>query len=211
MDELDRLCGDTGPLLRHVDHILGAAGAPPGHPVWDSLRHVRLLTVDAVAAVTALRPAEVAAEAPDLRGRAARYAEVAASLPGPGEWSGDAADAYDAARQRVAAHLGGAADSLEKRLEASADLSDALVDWMWRSRSMVAGALAEVLTSAEAVTLATSGDTVPVPADAVAAAAAVAARVLRTVADVYDEVADLLAGTADLALVVPAPVRRRDA
>jgi hypothetical protein len=39
------------------------------------------------------------------------------------------------------------------------------------------------------------------------AAADVAARVLGTVVDVYDEAAELLASTTDLAVAVPAPGR----
>jgi hypothetical protein len=207
MDHLDRLCGDAAPLLGRVDELLSVAGAPPGHPVWDSLRRVRLLTVDAVGAVAALRPADVGADAPDLRGRAAGYVEAAAALPGPEGWSGEAADAYDAARRRLADHLSGDAQSLAERLEATADVTDALVDWMCRGRSAVARTLADVLGSGEAVTLSAADDTVPVPMTELVAAADVAARVLRTVVDIYDEAAELLASTTELTVAVSAPGR----
>jgi hypothetical protein len=207
MDHLDRLLGDAITLLRRVDEILTVAGAPAGHRLWDPLRRVRLLTVDAVGAVAALRPADFAAEAPDLRGCATRYVEAAASLPAPDTWSGEAADAYDAARRRLCEHLNGDPDSLAERMEASADLVDAIVDWMWRSRSAVATALAGVLGSAEAVLLSADDEAVPVPAPEIIAAADIAEHVLRTVGDAYDEAAELLEGAADLAVAAPAPGR----
>jgi hypothetical protein len=211
MDRLDSLCGDAGPLLRRVDEILAEAGAPPAHPVWDRLRRVGLLTVDAVAAVAALRPADFAAEVPDLRRSAAGYAQASTSLPAPVTWSGTAADAYDAARRELAGHLDGEQHSLAERLEASADLADALADWMWRARSAVAASLAEVLGSAEAVLLSTPDPTVPVPVPEAVAAASVAERVLRAVAEAYAEAGELLDGSADLAVAAPAPGRSRAA
>jgi hypothetical protein len=205
MDSFDRLSGDAAPLLRRVDEILTVAGAPAAHQVWDPLRQVRLLTVDAVAAVGELRPEALIAEAPDLRARAAGYVEAAATLPAPEVWSGEAAEAYDAARLRLADHLSGDPESLAERLEASADLADALVDWMRRGRAAVAATLADVLGSAEAVRLVVDDHVEPVPVPLVVVAADVAARVLRTVADVYDEATELLDGAADLAVAAAAP------
>jgi hypothetical protein len=208
MDQLDRLRGDAMSLLGRVDDILAATGAPSGHRVWEPLRRVRLLTVDAVAAVAALRPAEFAAEAPDLRGRATAYVEAAARLPAPDTWSGEAADAYDSARRRLADQLNGDPDSLAERLEASADLVDALVDWMRRSKSAVAGCLAGVLGSAEAVLLLTADHAVaPVSEAEVLAAADVADLVLRTIAEVYDEASELLDAAGDLAVPTAPPAR----
>jgi hypothetical protein len=205
MDRLDHLSGAAAPLLRRVDEILTAAGAPAAHPVWELLRRVRLLTVDAVAAVTGLRPDSFVADTPDLRSRAAGYVEAAANLPAPEVWSGEAAEAYDAARRRLADHLSGDPESLAERLEASADLADALADWMRRGRSAVAAALADVLGSVEAVRLAVEDGAEPVPVPLVVAAADVAARVLHAVAEVYEEATELLDGTVDLAVAAPAP------
>jgi hypothetical protein len=213
MDQLDRIGADARPLLRRVDEIITAAGAPPAHRLWDRVRAVRLLTVDAVDAVTALRPTEFAADAPDLRTRAAGYADLADRLPAAGAWSGEAAESYTAARRRAADHLSGDAESLAERLEATADLADALTDWMRRSRSGIAAVLAEVLGSAEAVLL--SGEDEPGVADgtaavavpAVVAASDVAELVLRAVAEVYDEAEELFEGSADLAVAVPVPGR----
>jgi len=197
MTQLDRLLATAGPLLRQVDEILTAGGAPPDHPVWTELRRVRLLPSDAARAVAALRPEELLDAAPELRADARAYAVLAASLPGPGEWTGAAADAYDAARQRAAEHLSGGPESLDERLEASADLADALIGWMHTARDAVACALAEVLTSTEAVTLAeTKVDLAS--AHKPEAAAEVATRVLRAVAESYDTGAALLQASANL-------------
>jgi hypothetical protein len=203
MDRLDRLMTTAGPLLRRVDEILSAAGAPPAHRVWTELRRVRLLPGDAARAVAALRPAELEEAVPELRADARAYAVLAASLPEPGEWTGAAADAYDAARQRTAAHLSGGPDSLDERLQASADLAEGLMSWMRSARDSLAETLVEVLTSTEAVTLAgTKVD--PAALREQQAAADVAAQVLCAVADGYVAGADLLYKSARLAEPVPA-------
>jgi len=217
MDALDQIVGPATSLLRRVDDVLSTAGAAPDHRVWAQLRRVRLLPGDAVHAVAALRSADLLGAAPELRTGARAYAEIAGSLPAPGRWTGDAADAYDAARRRAAEHLSGTPASLDERLEATADLADALVDWVRRTRAELAGALAAVLASAEALALTSGGppesagppELVGPPESAgppelagpaaAGAAADVAARILRTVADSYDLAADLLYATADLA------------
>jgi hypothetical protein len=188
MDRLDRLMTTAGPLLRQVDDLLAVAGAPPDHRVWTELRRIRLLPGDAARAVTALRPDELREAAPELRADARAYAVLAASLPPPGEWTGSAAEAYDGARQRVAAHLSGRPDSLDERLQATADLADELISWMRSARDGLAGALAAVLTSTEAVTLAGT----EAPHQQAEAAAEVAAQVLEAVAEGYETGAELL-------------------
>lgn len=198
MDRLDRLLTTAGPLLRRVDDILAAAGAAPDHRVWTELRRVRLLPGEAARAVAALRPEDLTEAAPELRADARAYAVLGASLPAPGEWTGAAADAYDAARQRAAVHLSGGAESLDERLQASADLADALVAWMRSARDSLAETLAEVLGSTEAVTLAgTRVD--PAAAREQEAAAEVAARVLRAVADGCETGTEVLRTSARLA------------
>jgi hypothetical protein len=191
MDRLDRLMTTAGPLLRRVDDLLAVAGAPPDHRLWPELRRVRLLPGDAARAVTALRPDELGEAAPELRADARAYAVLAASLPAPGEWSGSAAEAYDAARQRAAAHLSGGPDSLDERLQATADLADGLVTWMRSARDALAGVLAEVLTSTEAVTLA-GAEVELATAREQDAAAEVAAQVLQAVAESYETGEELL-------------------
>ncbi|GAB1688938.1 hypothetical protein [Krasilnikovia sp. M28-CT-15] len=209
MDRLGHLLDTSAPLLRRVDEVLSAAGAPPGHPVWPELRRVRLLPGDAVRAVAALRPAGLADAARELHADADTYAEVADSLPPPGGWSGDAAGAYDDARRRAATHLSGAPDSLDARLAATAELAEALVDWMEQTRADLAGSLADALGSTAAVTLSTDGPIDPAACPQVLAAAEIGQRVLRTIRERYDAVADLLHSSAELAEARPAPPRSR--
>ncbi|WP_433299950.1 hypothetical protein ACQP2F_01685 [Actinoplanes sp. CA-030573] len=196
MDRLDEVLAVALPLLRRVDELLGSEGAPPEHALWDQLRRVRLLPGDAVRAVAALRPDAFDDAVPALRADARACAEVASGLPPPGDdWSGEAADAYTDLRTRVASHLSGDEESLDERLEASADLAQALIDWMAQARAAVATALAEVLASSEALSLTTSSDP--------PAAAEVATHVLRVVADAYAEADDLLEGSANLEVAIP--------
>jgi hypothetical protein len=199
MDALDEVMDTAGPLLRRVDELLSNLGAPPDHEVWTAIRRVRLLPGDAAQAVAALRAGELHEAAPELRADARSYAGIAEALPPPGAWTGDAADAYDAARRRTAEHLSGATDSLEERLEATADLADALIEWMDQTRGDLARTLAHVLGSAEALSLSAATTIDPAASGEVIAAAEVGRRILQTVAESYELAADLLHGSADLA------------
>jgi uncharacterized protein YukE len=201
MDSLDQVLDAASPLLRRAGELLDEAGAPAGHALWVQLRRVRLLPADAAQAVAALRPSVLAEAVPELRAAAQACAETAGSLPAPGDWQGEAAEAYDDLRHRVAAHLASGADSLDERLEATADLADALADWMTRARNALAVTLAEVLTSAEALTLrATTG---PPGSPETEAAATVAVHVLRTIADNYEEAAELVHNSSHLTTPIP--------
>lgn len=203
MDRLDHLLDTARPLLQRVDEVLSLTGAPEDHGMWAELRRVRLLPGDAAQAVAALRPSAFTDAVAGLRADARACAQVAGSLPPPDEWTGEAADAYEDVRRRAAAHLGGGDESLDERLEATADLAQALTEWMTQTRADLAGTLADVLGSGQAVTLTGGGATVP-PADSeVRAAADVAAHILRTVADNYDYATDLLHGSAELADPTP--------
>jgi len=199
MDRLDQVIETAGPLLRRVDEVISTVGAPPDHRIWAELRRVRLLPGDAVYAVAALRPAELAEAAPELRADARSYAGIAQALPAPGDWTGDAAEAYEAARRRTAGHLSGGGDSLDERLEATADLADALIEWMNQSRAELAAILAEILSSTDALDLSNDSGVDPAASREMVAAAQIAVRVLAAVADSYDLAADLLDDSAELA------------
>jgi hypothetical protein len=203
MDMLDQVVATAAPLLRRVDDVLSGVGAPPDHEVWTQMRRVRLLPGAAVHAIAGLRPDDLADAVPELRADARAYADVAEALPPPGTWTGDAADAYDAARRRTAGHLSGGLESLDERMEATADLADALMGWMAESRSAVAATLAGVLGSTAAVSLSGGAAVDPAAAREVLAAADVAERILRTVADSYDLAVDLLDGSAGLVHAQP--------
>ncbi|GGN70228.1 hypothetical protein GCM10010112_36530 [Actinoplanes lobatus] len=195
MDRLDQLLDAAAPLLNRVDEVLATIGAPEGHDVWAELRRVRLLPGDAARAVAGLHPASILDAVPELRADARAYADLADALPLPGSWSGEAAEAYEVARRHAAEHLNGGPDSLGSRMEATADLADALTDWMIRTRDDLAVTLAEASLSTEAVTL-TGGDH---PPDTQAAAAAtLGAVLLRTIADSYDRAEGLLDGSTAL-------------
>lgn len=197
MDRLDQLLDTASPLLRRVDELLRAGGAPPGHGVWVQLRRVRLLPGDAARAVAALRPADLGDAGPELRADARACAVLAASLPPPGEWSGMAAEAYDRARQRTAERLSGEF-SLGERLQASADLAEALAGWMRTTRDGLASVLAEIVGSAEAIVLASDKVDITSPREIMAAADA-GEKILEVVADAYDEAVDLMRTSSDLA------------
>ncbi|GAA0524157.1 hypothetical protein GCM10010172_00700 [Paractinoplanes ferrugineus] len=202
MDRLDEVLSACVPLLDRVDDLLETAGAPEGHEVWRELRRVRLLPGDAARAVAGLRPAAFDDAVDELRAEARTCAEAAIDLPAAGDWTGDAADAYETARRRVADRLSGDDESLDERLEATADLAQALTDWMTKSRSDLAGTLAEMLSSGEALTLAAGLGSPPTVAET-GAAATVAAQVLRTIADNYADADELLQGSIDLGTPVP--------
>ncbi|MCY1137421.1 hypothetical protein OWR29_05365 [Actinoplanes sp. Pm04-4] len=202
MDRLDSVLDAATPLLRRAEEVLEAAGAPIGHPLWGHLRRVRLMPADAAAAVAGLRPPALADAAADLRADARVCAGVASSLPSPGQWEGEAAEAYEDQRRRFAGHLSGTGESLDERFEATADLAAALHDWMVRTRDNLASALADALSSAEAVILAAPLAYPPSPAE-IKAAADLASHVLDVVATDYAEAEDLLHGSQELANPVP--------
>jgi hypothetical protein len=203
MDRLDDLLHTARTLLDRVDQMLTVVGAPADHRVWDELRRVRLLPGDATRAVATLRPAALGKAGPEIRAEAQACVAVAAELPAPGEWSGLAADAYDDARRRMADDLSGGDESLDERLEATADLAEALREWMERTRGGVARVLADAMGSREAAALLTAGRTMPPAEDDIVGAAEIAASVLRVIADSYDDAADLIRGSADLTSAVP--------
>src|SRR5690349_18911658 len=198
MDTLDQVIDTAGPLLRRVDEMLSGVGAPPDHRIWAEMRRVRLLPGDAAQAVAALRAGELAEAAPELRADARGYAGIAETLPPPGAWTGDAANAYDAARRRTADHLSGSPDSLDERLEATADLADALIGWIGQARADLARTLGQVLGSAQALSLFSDPAIDPAAVGEIMAAADVGWRILQTVAESYELASDLLHGSADL-------------
>ncbi|MEU4419538.1 hypothetical protein AB0F81_02860 [Actinoplanes sp. NPDC024001] len=195
-DRLDQLVEAARPLLSRVDTVLSMVGAPEGHHVWPELRRVRLLPGDAVRAVCDLHPEAILESIPELRANVRAYADLADALPMSEAWSGEAADAYEQARRRAAEHLNGGPDSLSHRMEATANLADALAEWMTRARGDVAMALAEAMGSAEAVTL-SAGSDLP-PDEEARAAANVAALLLQAIADSYDRGEALLDDSAPL-------------
>lgn len=202
MDALDRLAPPGADLLSRVDQLLTVRGAPAGHALWPLLRRLRTLPGDAAAAIAALRAEPFAAAGIDLRGEIPEYDAVRAALTVETGWAGAAGEAFDAQRRALVDHLGdngpgGEPGSLRGRLVATAGYADAVADWVAGTRAALARTLAEVLGSAEAVTV--LGQPLP-PAGAAhlahpagRAAAEIGARVLATVAAGYDDAEELLA------------------
>ncbi|MFI6227499.1 hypothetical protein ACIBCR_09305 [Micromonospora echinospora] len=152
MDLLDRLAEPGLDLLGRVDTLL-ASGVPEGHPVWPLLRRMQALPGEAVRTFLDLRPAPLAGGGRTVRQFVRDYDDACAALTDQAAWSGPAASAYGQARAGLLRHLDEGPDSLVGRLESTAGYADALADWAERSRLALARALADVLGSAEAVTV----------------------------------------------------------
>lgn len=201
MDILDRVAGPALDLLSRVDGHLTSCGAAAGHPVWPLLRQMRALPGDAVAAFHAMRPASLTAAGAAIRPHLAGYAEAADALTARVDWTGAAAQTFDATRSALAIRFTGggpvtAAMCLADGLAATAGYAEALADWLSSGRSALAGVLAEALGSAEAVTLRTAGFGVVTGEhgvrEAADAAAGLAVPVLTTLLEITERGEDLL-------------------
>jgi uncharacterized protein YukE len=189
MDILDRVSEPARDLLRRVDSILLAAGAPADHVIWPLLRRAGALPGDVVESFVVMRPAPLRASARELRSRADQLAEESANLASAvagTEWRGDAAEEFGVRWRGLSAHLGtrAASDeaSLAGRLAAMASYVDSVASWMDDARQALARTLGDALSSAEAVRLrdVPAGVAGVVRSAAIAAAAAIAADVLQT-------------------------------
>ncbi|MCW3844552.1 hypothetical protein ONA70_31185 [Micromonospora yasonensis] len=192
MDALDRLAEPGLDLLARVDTLL-AAGAPEGHRLWPLLRRMQVLPGEAVREFLELHPAPLAGAGHAVRRLVRGYDDTCAMLTDPVAWSGPAAAAYDEARNALLRHLDEGSESLVGRLESTAGYADALADWVEGSRLALARALAEVLRSAEAVTVHVAGRPgVDAGRAGALAAAEIAARVLGVLGVAYDGAETLL-------------------
>lgn len=193
MDELDRLTEPGTDLLRRVDNLLAAAGAPDGHRVWPLLRRLRALPGEAFGAFAELRPAPLATAGHAVRQLIREYDHACANLTDSGDWSGAGASAFAEVRSALVAHLDEGPESLVGRLESTAGYADALADWVDRSRLALARTLADALGSAEAVVVVGAGRSGDGADDAAGLAAAeIGARVLATLSVAYDGAERLL-------------------
>jgi hypothetical protein len=207
MDALDRIAPPADGLLAQVDDTLVRCGAPPEHPIWVLLRRVGALPGEAVTAIVALRPGSAEAAAAEVRVLAGEYVRVRAGVGEAPEWTGAAAQAYAARWRDLGRHLVGGAErlgtgaehlgagaepdeaSMAGRLAATAGYLTDVGDWMRTARDAMAGELASVLSSAEAVWLRTptAGGPDGAPSlDAIATSATVGARVLSAAAGAVD-------------------------
>lgn len=185
MMPLGRIEPVARPLLRRVDAALEMLGAPADHPVWPALRRVRATTADTVALFARVRPERIRAMATPVRREIETYRFAA--VPAEIAWEGGVAELYGYRAAGLNRHLcGGGPDSLTERLDATACFAEELADWYVRAQRAMAATLAEVISSAHAVTLA-SGSIGPTDAAAGSAAADIGARVLQTAAEALDQ------------------------
>ncbi|GAB3067650.1 hypothetical protein [Micromonospora schwarzwaldensis] len=192
MDALDRLAEPGLDLLTRVDALL-AAGAPEGHRLWPLLRRMQVLPGAAVREFLDLHPAPLTGAGHAVRRLVRGYDDTCAVLTDPVAWSGSAASAYDEARTALLRHLDEGPESLVGRLESTAGYADALAGWVESSRAALARALAEVVGSAEAVTVhAASRPGVEAGPAGASAAAEIATRVLGVLGVAYDGAETLL-------------------
>ena len=190
MDALDQLAPEAAALLARVDATLARCGADVDHPVWPLLRRVRALPGEVVSALAEVRPGPLAAAGSPLRSLAEGYGEEhVPDLPAD-VWRGAGAESFARRWSAMSAHLDGGPDTLTDRLVDTAGYLDAVAGWLAQARDSLARALAEVLTSAEAVRVRTarmSDDwSAVVPPEVGRACADIAAHVLRQIAEAHE-------------------------
>lgn len=193
MDQVTRIETVARPLLQTVDTTLASHGAPAEHPVWRLLRDVGATPGDAVTFVS-LTLATQLREAAERLSEVAEVYREAAGAPAV-TWQGRAGEEYAAQVRALGAHL---RDDLADAVTDTAGYLADVAQWQEQARLDLARALADVLVSAEAVTLAQAragglAEGLPVSRAAVLAAADVAAHVLRAVVGVIED-GEALAG-----------------
>jgi hypothetical protein len=188
MDALARLEPVAQPLLAAVDRLLGTLGAPADHAVWGHLRAVGATPADAVAFFVRLHPAPLRTAAAGLRGLERTYAAI--DVPVKVGWRGAAGEEYAAYAAALADHLNGD-DSLAATAARAGSYVDEVGEWQQRSRDRMARALAEILVSAQAVTITAQPRGGEVSLDAVIAAADIGAYLLNVAASAIGDGHDL--------------------
>jgi hypothetical protein len=185
-DALTRIEPVARELLARVDAVLVSHGAPADHPIWAHLRRLNATPGDAVAFFADGDAEPLLAAGAAVREQGADYRATA--IPARVAWQGAVGELYAAQAAALHAYL----DAAAHRLDDTATYVDAVAEWWRRVRGDVAVALAEVLTSAQAVALsaAQSGP------DAVSAAADIGAHVLAAAARAHDAGYDLLGSWA---------------
>ncbi|MGI5179264.1 hypothetical protein ACQEVZ_23320 [Dactylosporangium sp. CA-152071] len=204
MDALERLAGVGGDLLRRVDRVLIAGGAPAGDPVWELLRRVGALPGDVLEFGLKVRAEPLRVAGAQLRADADRFARRQGKLTVDlaGVWEGTGAEAFAVRWGALASYIGDGGDpgTITGRLRATATYAEALADWCDALRGELAEAVARVVSSTEAVTLRQVDPAAlreePPAADVLEAAARIAVRVLQPAADAFAEARELMARRA---------------
>lgn len=198
MDLLDRITPAAEDLLARVDAALRVQGAPADHPIWPQLRRLGATPAQALAFFTTVDPVGLRATGAAMQSQAREYALI--QIPVRVAWDGAGGESYTRLARTLAAHLDAPTDpdgqvrSMTGRLAATASYVEDVADWSASARHGMAHALAEAITSAQAVTVrscaALTDDAGPLPAGVVTAAADIGAHVLAVasaaLADGYD-------------------------
>jgi len=192
MDAFSRIEPVARDLLARVDAALIALGAPADHPIGARLRLLGTTPGDAVAYFASSDPVPLRAAGAELRGEVREYGST--TIPVSIPWHGRAGEAYANQAAALRAHLGSGSDlapypeSLSGRLAATASYVEDVANWLEGSRADIARALADVLTSAQAVIIRSC----PALADGLATLTLLPGRVrgdaIRAAADVGDHV-----------------------
>jgi hypothetical protein len=153
MDLLDRVYPAGHDLLARVDAALLAGGAPADHPFWPLARRLGGLPGELVGYLAGVHAEPLAAAADPLRQLARGYDAGLASVPPVLTWRGPAAEGFTTQWSALGAHLAGEPPSMAGRLVEMAGYTDEVAGWLARGRRELAGALAECLGSAQAVTV----------------------------------------------------------
>lgn len=204
VDALARIEPVARPLLAQVDAALSGLGAPAGHPVWARLRALGATPAAAVAFFAGLHSQPLRAAAARVLDQAETY--DALIIPADLPWAGAAGEAYRVLAAALAEHLHGAGPgSLAGRLRASAVFLNQTATFVDHSRQRIARALAEVISSRQALTLRAGLMLAGAAAGtSVLAAADIGAHVLAAAGDALAQGRDLLAdGPLDELTFVP--------
>lgn len=206
-DSLGLMAAEAKDLLGRVDLVIEHLGTPPKHPIAGLLRKLRVRPGELLGMLLATPPERLMEAVTRMRSLAAAYQD---DLVAPLErakrelgWSGAGHEAFSRHWSAQMRHIasGDEAESMAKRLRATADFVESVAGWFSQTRQDLALALVEAFGSREAVALKScdllGGDTEKLHQAAVtgeidnqtrlvSAAATIGELALQSVADWYD-------------------------
>ncbi|MQA24824.1 MAG: hypothetical protein GEU94_05000 [Micromonosporaceae bacterium] len=158
-DSLGLMAAEARDLLGRVDLVIEHLGTPPGHQVCHLLRKLRARPGEVLEMLLAAPPERLMDAVTRMRSLAAAYQNdlVAPLGRAKGElgWSGAGHQAFSRHWNAQMRHIasGDEAESMAKRLHATADFVESVAGWFSRTRQELALALVKAFGSQEAVAL----------------------------------------------------------
>lgn len=158
-DSLGLMATEARDLLGRVDLVIEHLGAPPGHQVSRLLRKLRSRPGELLEMLLATPPERLMDAVTRMRALAAAYQD---DLVAPLErakselgWSGAGHEAFSRHWNAQMRHVAGGdeAESMAKRLHATADFVESVAGWFSQTRQELALALVKAFGSQEAVAL----------------------------------------------------------